>query len=73
MAILGKPQGIFELKNSDVSIGSFLTKEDIKEFLGVADKDLDFLKFKTIDDVEVIDERKIDRVKSIAIDRVRLD
>ena len=61
MAILGKPQGIFELKNSDVSIGSFLTKEDIKEFLGVADKDLDFLKFKTIDDVEVIDERKIQK------------
>ena len=61
MAILGRPQGVFELNNSDKSIGSFFTKDDIKEFLGVNDSDVDFLKFKVVDGFEVIDERKIQK------------
>ena len=61
MAILGRPQGIFDLKNSDMSIGSFLTKSDIKEFLGVNDGDISFLKFRVIEGIEVIDERKIQK------------
>ena len=54
MAILGRPQGIFDLKNSDMSIGSFLTKSDIKEFLGVNDGDISFLKFRVIEGIEVV-------------------
>ena len=61
MAILGSPQGVFNLKNSDKSVGSFLTKKDVKEFLNVNDSDIKFLKFKVIEDEEVIDERKIQK------------
>ena len=61
MAILGKAQGIFGLENSDVSVGSYLSKEDIKHFLCVSDKDLASLKFETIDGVEAIDERKVQK------------
>ena len=61
MAILGKAQGVFELANSDKSVGSFLTKNDIKHFLKVNDTDLNVLSFKTIDGVEVIDERKVQK------------
>lgn len=61
MAILGKAQGIFELKNSDMAVGSFLSKNDIKNFLGVNDSDLSVLKFKDIDGVLAIDERKVQK------------
>lgn len=61
MAILGKAQGVFSLSNSDSSVGSFLSKEDIKQFLGVNDADLDVLKFRDIDGVEAIDERKVQK------------
>ncbi|MCF7802491.1 MAG: hypothetical protein K9N34_10810 [Candidatus Marinimicrobia bacterium] len=61
MAILGKAQGVFELKNSDMAVGSFLSKEDIKNFLGVSDNDLSALKFKDIDGVQAVDERKVQK------------
>jgi len=61
MAILGKAQGIFDLSNNDTSVGSFLSKEDIKTILCVKDIDLDILKFKNIDGVEAIDERKVQK------------
>lgn len=61
MTILGRPQGVFDLANSDISVGSFISKGDITNFLGIAKADLDFLKFKIIDGVEVIDERKIQK------------
>jgi len=61
MAILGKAQGVFSLSNSDLCVGSYLSKDDIKLFLGVNDADLDVLKFKDIDGVEVIDERKVQK------------
>ena len=61
MAILGKAQGVFELKNSDMAVGSFLSKQDIKNFLGVSDADLSVLKFKDIDGVQAIDERKVQK------------
>lgn len=61
MAILGKAQGVFSLSNSDSSVGSFLSKEDIKQFLGVNDADLNVLKFKDIDGIEAIDERKVQK------------
>lgn len=61
MAVLGKAQGVFDLSNSDFSVGSFLTKEDIKLFLGVDGSDLSILKFKDIDGVEAIDEKKVQK------------
>jgi len=61
MAILGKAQGVFEIANSDLSVGSYLTKDDVKNFLGVNDADLSILTFENIDGVEVIDERKVQK------------
>ena len=60
MSILGKPQGVFDLNNSDKNVGSFITRNDLKEILDVQDEDLDSLKFTLIND-EVIDERKIQK------------
>jgi len=61
MAILGRPKGIFNLKNSDKCVGSYITKKDIKKFLNVNDSDIDFLKFKLIEGEKVIDERKLQK------------
>ena len=59
MRILGKPQGIFDLENSDNFVGSFLKKEDIKQFMKVKDSDLNFLEFKNIDGMDVIGENEV--------------
>lgn len=61
MAILGKPKGIFELDNSDISVGSFLLRNDICEILQVLDADLSSIKFKNIDGLQVADERIIQK------------
>jgi very-short-patch-repair endonuclease len=61
MAILGKPQGIFDLSNSDYCVGSFLLKSDVKEILNVNDNDLKNIAFLNIDGHEVIDERNIQK------------
>ena len=61
MGILGKAQGIFDSANSDLSVGSYLLKKDIKEFLCVNDSDLDCLKFKNFDGTEAIDEKKVQK------------
>lgn len=59
MAKLGKPQGIFDLNNSDRCVGSYLTKSDVKEILQVNENDLATVTFKTIDNTDVIDERQL--------------
>ena len=61
MATLGKAQGIFDLENSDMCVGSFLSKKDIRNFMGVNDSDLNCLKFKNKGGLEVIDERKLEK------------
>lgn len=61
MAILGKPQGVFDLNDSDMSVGSFLLKRDVCEILEVSESDIQNLKFQNIDGVEVIDERKVQK------------
>jgi len=61
MAILGSPQGIFDLSSSDQCVGSYLLKSDVKEILNVNDKDLKDINFKNIDNNEVIDERIIQK------------
>lgn len=62
MAILGKPEGIFELKDSDKCVGSYLTKSDVKEILHIDENDLSSVTFKKINDFEVIDERMIQKL-----------
>ena len=61
MSILGKAQGVFDLENSDLSVGSYLLKKDIKTFLCVDDSDLNCLKFRNFDGIEAIDERKVQK------------
>jgi hypothetical protein len=62
MAILGRPEGIFDLNDSDKCVGSYLTKSDIKEILQVKDSDLTNVNFKLIDNIEVVDERQIQKL-----------
>lgn len=59
MGILGRPQGVFEIADSDNAVGSFLTKEDICTLLKVTESDLTALNFKTIDGFEIVDERQL--------------
>jgi hypothetical protein len=49
MAILGRPEGIFDLNDSDKCGGSYLTRGDVKEILQVNDNNLSIVNFKTID------------------------
>ncbi len=84
MAILGKARGIFSLSSNDSSVGSYLSRNDIKQFLCVSDADLDVLKFIDVDGIEAIDERKVQKawyggqihnappVKSSSLDEVLL-
>ncbi len=62
MAILGKATGIFDLNDSDISVGSYLKKCDIKEILQVTDDDLKAINFIIINNEEVIDEREIQKL-----------
>jgi len=59
MTILGRPEGIFDLNDSDKCVGSYLTKADVKEILKVSDNDLSAINFIIIDGNEVVDERQI--------------
>jgi hypothetical protein len=61
MPILGNPQGIFDLSNSDQCVGSYLLKSDVKEILNINDNDLENIKFIKIDGNEVIDERDVQK------------
>ncbi|MBQ3832656.1 MAG: hypothetical protein II815_05720 [Bacteroidales bacterium] len=56
MGLLGKPLGIFSLKESDKYIGSFISKEDVKTILSVNDDDLNAVSFKDIKGDSYIDE-----------------
>jgi very-short-patch-repair endonuclease len=62
MAILGKPQGVFDLNDSDNCVGSFLLKSDVKEILNINDNDLGNITFNNVNGHEVIDERKIQKL-----------
>jgi len=62
MAILGIPEGIFDLNDSDKCVGSYLTKSDVKEILKVNDIDLSVVNFKILDGIEVVDERQIQKL-----------
>src|SRR5690606_21066088 len=62
MAILGRPEGVFDLIDSDKYVGSYLTKSDVKEILNISDNDLAEVDFTNVDGNEVIDERKIQKL-----------
>lgn len=61
MGILGKPEGIFDLENSDTSVGSFISIEDACSILNVGTESLSNLKFQKLNDITVIDERALQR------------
>ena len=56
MGLLGKPLGIFSLKESDKYVGSFFMKDDVKVILKVSDEDLKYVTFVERNDVECVDE-----------------
>ena len=53
---LGRSQGFFKLSESDKYVGSFISKEDVKEIMDVSDLDLRKVKFENRNGIEVIDE-----------------
>jgi very-short-patch-repair endonuclease len=61
MGILGKPEGIFDLENSDTSVGSYISIEDVCSILNVGTDSLSNLKFQKLNDITVIDERALQR------------
>lgn len=56
MGLLGKPLGVFRLDESDKYVGSFISKPDVKDILGVNDEDLKDLPFIELNDSLYIDE-----------------
>ena len=54
MSWLDKPQGLFRLSESDKYVGSFISKEDVKEIMDISDADLKKVKFETMNGIEVI-------------------
>ena len=48
MGLLGKPQGVFKLDESDKYVGSFISKDDVKTILQVSDNDLNGIKFNAL-------------------------
>ncbi|MHC1707442.1 MAG: hypothetical protein AB9842_07960 [Bacteroidales bacterium] len=59
MGLLGKPNGIFSLRDSDNNVGSYISKEDVSAILNVPQDDLCNLSFKRVVDYEVIDESSL--------------
>ncbi|MEA3343066.1 MAG: hypothetical protein U9Q92_02780 [archaeon] len=57
MSFLGKPHGIFSLKDSDNSIGSFICIDDLCEIFNVSIDDLSVINFVDINGVLYADER----------------
>lgn len=62
MAQLGNPAGLFDLHNSDICVGSYFSKSDVKEILGVNDADLSGVPFEPIEGLEAVDERKLQKL-----------
>jgi len=80
MGLLGRPEGIFDLNNSDYCVGSYLTMSDKKEILQIKESDLTNVNFKIIDNIEVADDRQIQKLwyenkipNAIPVDKSSLD
>jgi len=61
MGILGAPEGLFRLADSDQSVGSFIPKEDVIDILDVNEHDLTGLPFKNLGGVMAVDERALQK------------
>jgi hypothetical protein len=80
MRIQGRPVGVFDLNHSDFCVGSYLIKDDLKEILQVEDSDLTNINFEVINNIEVADERQIQKMwyeckipNAIPVERSSLD
>lgn len=62
MAILGKSEGIFNINESDKTVGSYLIKEDIAAILSISIKDLAEIEFEVINGLNVIDEIRLIKI-----------
>lgn len=62
MGILGRPQGLFDLHNSDSCVGSMLKRSDVVEILGVTESDIQSVPFKNWNGIEAIDERELQKL-----------
>ncbi len=62
MGILGRPQGMFDLHDSDCCVGSMLSKDDITEILGVCEEDLQAVQFKNWNGIAAVDERELQKL-----------
>lgn len=58
MSIIGRPTGYFNLHESNSHVGSFFSRKDLSEILGIDDEKLNFLNF---DDNCYIDEHTIQK------------
>lgn len=72
---LGKPQGLFSLDESNMNVGSYITKKDVSRILEVSVNDLGNLTFLEKGGLSVIDERNLSKaykkgvIKSLLIQR----
>jgi len=62
MSVYSKANGLFDLRNSDCNVGSFLKKDDVKTILGITDSDLAKIEFQEINGISVIDESKLQKL-----------
>ncbi|MEI6389833.1 MAG: hypothetical protein WCT12_01900 [Verrucomicrobiota bacterium] len=57
--MLGKPQGVFDLNDSNLAVGSFIKRSDASEIFQVRDDAFRDLSWREISGVWVIDEREL--------------
>ena len=79
MGILGKPAGIFDLHDSNINVGSYIMRKDVKEILNITEEKLNAIKFTSIEGKEVIDEFELmkffyenDHDKKVSMDEMIL-
>ena len=79
MGLLGKPAGIFDLHDSNINVGSYIMRKDVKEILNITEEKLNAIKFTSIEGKEVIDEFELmkffyenDHDKKVSMDEMIL-
>jgi len=59
MGLLGTPKGFFNLNDSNRYVGSYISKNDVKEIFNINDNDLKAIKFENIEGEDFIDETSL--------------
>lgn len=79
MKALGAPEGVFKLNDSNNSVGSYLTKEDLIEIFDLPKAELSKIRFITRGTDEVVDERDFAKIwykynteKKVSLDEIIL-